>query len=589
MKQLPLYPFYLLLFVLAACTNDPAGSLEVNVSNADGVQGGVTVTLDPGGAAAMTDASGWARFPDLPPVDYLVSASHPELGSNSALVSVQDEEEAGVYLRLPGRYNQPPEVEWHIPHPDYNYDQRQSEILSFSATILDDRDPEGTVSYVLTSDLDGTLLTGVDSAGYFDRISPQLSRGQHTLTLTATDSEGLQGGASVQVTIYPDWPTITLFEPVAEGDALRITWSSWPDSSFATYQLLRHTPYNSFMNTLAVIENREDTVYTDRTVPFNKWAQYAVQVTYKPEFEHIDEVRSEIIETELAYGRIDLESPLHELLSDPKRNLLYGADREHDRVVIIDVQSRQVSRYVAVGSQPEDLALSPNGDTLFVANSGSNSISVIDLATKQLARTLTLPPARYGLRFLPERIAALTGGRLALIGSEGPSGLFLYRPDLDTLTYLTRASPTLQNFAVSPDFTVLYVAEDGGGGQQVKRYVTTPDGNLSLQQSSPPGNGGPRCVLSSDGQYVFFEDQKFPADDLSRVLVTFPDPYNTDIRLSNRDGTKVMGQYAYYDGTTGARLGPVREDTYLITYDPVRNLSFHHTRYTRVVTVIPFP
>lgn len=589
MKHLTQPLLYTLLIFLSACAGDPAGTLEVYAFNEDGVQGGVSITLEPGGATGLTDTSGLVTFPELTPVDYLITANHAELGSNSALVSIRDEETAIIYLQLSGRYNQPPEIRWLNPNPDYEADSRQNESLRFEASILDDRDAVSTISYEMTSDLDGLILTGVDSAGYLDRFSPELSVGVHTLTIAATDSEGLRGEARVKMTILPSWPTIKLFEPVVDGDALRITWSAWPEESFARYYILRHIPNDPFMGTLAVIENREDTVFIDRSVPFNKRAEYSVQVEYKDEYTDMDQVRSDTIVTELRYGRIDLESPLVEILSDPKRNLLYGADRENDRVVVMDVATRKVSAYLDVGSQPEDLALSPNGDTLFVATSGSNSISVIDLATRSLARMLRLPPARFGLRLLPERIAALSDGRLALVGREGVSGLYLYRPHVDTLTYVTYTSIAAENFAVSPDHTTLYISESGGGGQQVERYVTTPDGNLLLDQLSEPGSGGPRCVLSSDGRYVFHENKKLDALDLKRVLVTYTDPYDTDIRLSNRDATSVMGQYYYYDGVTGERGPRVREDTYVMSYDPIRNLSFHHTRYTKVVTVIPFP
>ena len=589
MKHLTLYLLFGAILLMAACADDPAGTLDVYALNQDGPQAGVSLKLDPGGASAVTDTAGLATFSDLPPLDYLIAATHPELGENTALVSVRDEETAAVYLYLPGRYNQPPEVSWLYPTPDYDYDVRQDEIWHLTATIRDDRDAEGTVSYSVNSDLDGPIVSGLDSAGYLDRRAPVLSVGTHTLTLTATDSEGRSQEASVVVTVEPGWPSLTLFEPTAEGDGLRIRWSAWPAESFASYSLLRYTPNDAFLNTIAVFENRQDTVFLDRTVPFNKQVEYAVQVRYKPEYDYHDEVRSETLFTELRYGRIDLESPIYEILSDPKRNLLYGADRENDRVVVMDVATKAVTGYVTVGSQPEDLALSPNGDSLFVANSGSNSVSVIDLATTRLARTITLPPAYYGLRFLPERIAALSDGRLAFVSSTGVTGLWLYRPKVDTLTYVTRTTVALQNFAVAPDHSTLYVTENGGGGQQVERYVSTADGNLRLEQSSEPGNGGPRCVLSGDGRYVFFANRKLDARDLRRVLVTFPDPYDTDIRLSNYDGSRAMGQYFYYDGETGAAGQPVRESTYVLSYDPVRSLSFHHTRYTKVVTVIPFP
>jgi len=76
------------------------------------------------------------------------------------------------------------------------------------------------------------------------------------------------------------------------------------------------------------------------------------------------------------------------LLADPVRDRLYVAVTERDLIAVIDTQSLSVIRYVDVGRPqglgvaPVSLALSPNGDTLYTANSGEDALAAIALSRR---------------------------------------------------------------------------------------------------------------------------------------------------------------------------------------------------------------
>jgi len=74
-----------------------------------------------------------------------------------------------------------------------------TELLTFTGTGTDAEDGELTgESLVWTSDVDGVLGTGVE---LLDVDASTVSAGPHVITLTATDSEGATGSASINITI----------------------------------------------------------------------------------------------------------------------------------------------------------------------------------------------------------------------------------------------------------------------------------------------------------------------------------------------------------------------------------------------------
>ena len=49
-------------------------------------------------------------------------------------------------------------------------------------------------------------------------------------------------------------------------------------------------------------------------------------------------------------------------------------------MTVIDTATNSVTSNVAVGSQPEGIAITPDGKTAYVANSGANTVTPIDVA-----------------------------------------------------------------------------------------------------------------------------------------------------------------------------------------------------------------
>jgi YVTN family beta-propeller protein len=82
------------------------------------------------------------------------------------------------------------------------------------------------------------------------------------------------------------------------------------------------------------------------------------------------------------------------LAHHPRKNLLYAANRgtsdAPSNVVVFDTKTRQLLARIPVEVNPYELAFSPDGDTLFVSNWASKSVSVIDTRSNRVTGTIAV-------------------------------------------------------------------------------------------------------------------------------------------------------------------------------------------------------
>src|SRR5207248_11290557 len=90
---------------------------------------------------------------------------------------------------------------------------------------------------------------------------------------------------------------------------------------------------------------------------------------------------------EIPVGREPSSIAIH-----PKRQTAYVANAFDGTVSILDIPSRHIKRTLGVGAEPKALTLSPNGTRLYVANSASNSLTVIDTDSETILTTVDLSP-----------------------------------------------------------------------------------------------------------------------------------------------------------------------------------------------------
>ena len=124
----------------------------------------------------------------------------------------------------------------------------QGELIQFTGTVVDSEDLSSTIPISWVSDIDGEFSTqGANSNGDLALNVSTLSLGLHSITVTATDSDGFTDSTllSVRINALPTMPQVTLIpEPAGTEDMLTAaaSGSTDPEGNNVTYV---YTWYNN--------------------------------------------------------------------------------------------------------------------------------------------------------------------------------------------------------------------------------------------------------------------------------------------------------------------------------------------------------
>jgi uncharacterized protein (TIGR03437 family) len=112
---------------------------------------------------------------------------------------------------------------------------------------------------------------------------------------------------------------------------------------------------------------------------------------------------------------------LTDLVADTTRQRLYIANPGLNRVEVFDVRQQQFQTPIRVGQLPRSLAIDGDGNTLYVANAGSETITVIDLNKGTVSGRINYPPIPFNASFalLTPQVVAATRGGLQVLMSDG--------------------------------------------------------------------------------------------------------------------------------------------------------------------------
>ena len=268
---------------------------------------------------------------------------------------------------------------------------------------------------------------------------------------------------------------------------------------------------------------------------------------------------------------IVLSYSVGQLAADPIRPRVYATLPSENSVLVIDTDSLKVIDTIPIGSVPQGLALSADGSTLWVANSGSttSAIGVLDLAT--LTRRPSLPaPDR------PSDIEEGAGHRLYLTPASDVSDGIM-QIDATTGAYQTSfggfeiyAGSLLET---SPDHNTLFFGNTGLSGSTLENFNVATSTPTLIRTVMLSGYGSGLRV-AHNGQFMVYPNTegngmprfttfKIPTNDISSSLGSFdvgsfPGPAtfsNDDTFLyqsvSNPNIIKV------FDATTFGKVGAI--------------------------------
>jgi DNA-binding beta-propeller fold protein YncE len=83
---------------------------------------------------------------------------------------------------------------------------------------------------------------------------------------------------------------------------------------------------------------------------------------------------------------------LQDLLLDEPRGLLYITNSGLNRIEVFDTVAQQFKNPIPVGQMPHQMAMGSDGNTLYIGNTGGESIGIVDLNLQQVVGTVVFPP-----------------------------------------------------------------------------------------------------------------------------------------------------------------------------------------------------
>ncbi len=144
----------------------------------------------------------------------------------------------------------------------------------------------------------------------------------------------------------------------------------------------------------------------------------------------------------------------------------YVANAGSNDLSVVDTASNLEVARIQVGLQPFGVGVAPpDGRYVFVANQGSNDVSIIDTSINQVSKTLPVGDFPYGVAFTPD-------GSRAYVANN-------YSGDVTEIDAL--AQEVIDNIpvaghpwelAVTPDATRVYVSKNGGDSVSVIDLTT---------------------------------------------------------------------------------------------------------------------
>ncbi|GAA3887759.1 hypothetical protein GCM10023084_45400 [Streptomyces lacrimifluminis] len=144
-----------------------------------------------------------------------------------------------------------------------------------------------------------------------------------------------------------------------------------------------------------------------------------------------------------------------EVVVSPDGRTAYAANQGSDTVSVIDVASAKVTATVAVGDVPAGLALTPDGRTLWVADYSDDAIQPIDLATGTAGAQIAVGDG-------PENMAITPDGTTLYVANIHDSTVSPVDLTTGSAGSPIAVGPNPFNVVAAPDGRTVYVSNSGG-------------------------------------------------------------------------------------------------------------------------------
>jgi YVTN family beta-propeller protein len=192
-------------------------------------------------------------------------------------------------------------------------------------------------------------------------------------------------------------------------------------------------------------------------------------------------------------------------LLSPDGSKLYVADATNNVVKVIGTAGPSLLATIPVGTTPIRLALTAGGQRLLAFNSGSHTVSVIDLGSNTVTGTIALSGTSFGA------FVAVPIGPQAFVVNRTNARIDVLDTSLNIVTTSIPISPAPDFLALTPDGTKLIAVQANAGAVTA---IDTATATLLGSLVFPVGaNGLGQPVFAPSGRVYI------PRRDFDSVLV----------------------------------------------------------------------
>ena len=173
----------------------------------------------------------------------------------------------------------------------------------------------------------------------------------------------------------------------------------------------------------------------------------------------------------------------------------YVANFGSDNVSVIRLSDNTVTATVPVGHWPFGVAMTPNGEHVFVASIATSTVSVIQTSDNTVAATVAVGSGPHGVAVRPD-------GAFAYVADHGARTVSVIRVADNTVTATVPVGDAPYGLAFTPDGASLYVANTNSNDVSV---IRTSDNTVT---ATLPVESRPRGVaVTPDGAYLYVLNQ----------------------------------------------------------------------------------
>lgn len=216
----------------------------------------------------------------------------------------------------------------------------------------------------------------------------------------------------------------------------------------------------------------------------------------------------------------------------------WGSGEESPQAVL--GTNYQLTALIPVGTNPYRAVMTPNGQEVYVSNTGSNSVSVISTVSNGVIGTVAVGTSPYALAVHPD-------GSKVYVGCMG-GGVYIINTSTKAATLIGGSPAKVNDLAISPSGDRLYLATESYGLQKIMTATNavstihgancpegvtfvgpSPFAYVNYQCAPPPGGGG------NDPIYQF----NWPTDAYMTGFTVGPPHVGSNAISASPDGSKI--------------------------------------------------